>query len=135
MNKNIDHILDTNILIRFLTHDSPKHAQRVKELFQTAPARSLTIPDVVIVEMVYVLLSVYQLTKEQIIQKIGLLLNFEKFKINTVLFQKTMEFYESHTISFVDAYVLASTFCKKNAVCYTFDKKLLAINQNKIKQP
>lgn len=127
-------ILDTNILIRYLTNDTPKQAEAIKTLFQKAKEKSLMIPDIVLVEVVYVLLSHYELGKEEIIQKITILLTFEKFNLNSKLFQKTIELYANHSISFVDAYLIALSVFEE-ATLYTFDKKLLSLSEGLTKQP
>lgn len=134
MSKHNISILDTNILIRYLTNDTPKQAEAIRTLFQKAKEKSLMIPDIVLVEVVYVLLSHYELGKEEIIQKITILLTFEKFNLNSKLFQKTIELYTNHSISFVDAYLIALSVFEE-ATLYTFDKKLLSLSEGLTKQP
>lgn len=135
MSTQNEYILDTNILIRFLTHDIDSQTKAVEKLFTKARTKSLIIPDIIVVEIVHVLLSVYKIDKKAIIDKINILLTFEKFKINTSLFQKVVELYSRHTISFVDAYLVALTSYDKPLTLYTFDKKLLTLLNINTKQP
>lgn len=128
-------LLDTNIIIRFLTNDPPNQAEKIEKLFSQASSSSLEIPDVVIFEIVYVLLSFYQLSKEEVIEKIYSLINFEKIKTNKKLIKKTLEIFKNYPISFIDAYLCALIFLKKHPFIYSFDKKLKKIKGIKIKEP
>lgn len=128
-------LLDTNIIIRFLTNDPPNQAEKVEKLFSQVSSSSLEIPDVVIFEIVYVLLSFYQLSKEEVIEKIYSLINFEKIKTNKKLIKKTLEIFKNYPISFIDAYLCALIFLKKHPFIYSFDKKLKKIKGIKIKEP
>lgn len=120
-------IVDTNLLIRFLTNDNPSQADAVEALFTGAEEKSLYIPDVVIVETVFVLLSVYELTKEEIVEKLSILITYEKFSLDRALLHKTVELYGNYVISFVDSYVAACVALDRNNPLYTFDKKLLRV--------
>lgn len=134
MKKN-KYILDTNILIRFFTNEPEDQAKAIETFFLKATKKSLIIPDVVIVETVFVLLSFYELPKKEIIEKITSLIHFEKFDVHVSLFQKTLELYSQYSISFVDAYVGALSISKPGYITCTFDKKLLHIDTIKSVQP
>lgn len=129
------YILDTNILIRFLANDPKEQASIVENLFQRIENKSLVIPDVVLVEAVYVLLSFYELSKEEMIEKLSSLIAYAKFDLRKTLFQKTLELYSKYPISFVDAYVGAVSNTKPTRTIYTFDKKLLGIKEIKALKP
>ncbi len=128
-------IIDTNVLIRFLTNNNQMQAEVVETFFSSAAEKSLHIPDVVIVETVFVLLSVYELEKEDVIEKISILITFEKFSLDRVLLQKTIEVYGNYAISFVDAYVAALATLERNNSLYTFDKKLLRMKGFDVRTP
>lgn len=128
-------MLDTNIIIRFFVDDEPAHTKLVKNLLINATANSLEIPDVVVMEIVYVLLSVHKLSKESIVEKIGLLLDFEVFSINEKLLTKTLEIFSKNNISFVDSYLAAKVKIGHNSKLYSFDKKLLKISGELGKRP
>src|SRR3990167_2788149 len=125
------YLLDTNILIRFLTNDSEKQATAVENLFQKAPDKSLVVPDVILVETVFVLLSFYDLSKEAIIEKISAMIAYSKFDLHKALFQKTLALYSKYPISFVDAYLGAVSSSKPTRPVFTFDKKMLGLTEIK----
>jgi predicted nucleic-acid-binding protein len=55
--------VDTNILVRYLTRDDPEQAARAHRLFQTG---GITVSTTVMLEMEWVLRSVYRYSREQI---------------------------------------------------------------------
>jgi len=128
-------LLDTNILIRFLTNDPKDQASAVESLFQKAGNKSLVILDVILVETVFVLLSFYELPKEKIIENLSSLIAFPKFDLHKTLFQKTLELYRKYPISFVDAYLGAISNTQPKHPIYTFDKRMLTIKEIKASQP
>ena len=128
-------LLDTNVIIRFLTNDSPREADKVEKLLKEAKTNSLEIPDIVIAEILYVLLSFYQIDKSEAIEKIAQLIEFEKIKINKKIIKKALEIYKNYPLSFVDAYLCSLVANNKNSFIYTFDKNLHKIKETKSKSP
>lgn len=128
-------ILDTNILIRFLTNDSKEQSLLVENLFKKVANKSLIVPDVVLIETVFVLLSVYELAKEEIVEKMSSLIAFEKFDLHKTLFQKTLDLYGKYPISIVDAYLGAVSKTKPTQTIYTFDKKMQGIKEIRAQNP
>lgn len=119
-------ILDTNILIRFFTQDDEKQAKEVDEIFSKAKKGELEISEFILCEIVWVLLSVYELEKEEVVEKIEGILGFEKFKINRNLIRETLNFYRGNNISFVDAMILAHAKIEDKELL-SFDNKLMKL--------
>ncbi len=128
-------VLDTNIIIRFLTADNKLQTEKIESLFKKCDKHSLEIPDVVIMEIVYVLLSHYHLSKKDTIEKITQLVDFDRFKVHKKLIKKTLELFQIYNISFVDAYLCARVSINKNESLYSFDKRLLTIKNVKVINP
>jgi predicted nucleic acid-binding protein len=53
-------VLDTSVLIRYLTNDDVARAQSARSYLQSADRRSLLVPDVGMAEITFVLLRVYR---------------------------------------------------------------------------
>ena len=128
-------VLDTNVIIRFLTSDSPLQAEKVEDLLKKSEVGSLVIPDLIVAEIVYVLLSFYDLPKEEVVVKLGALLDYAKFKTNKKLLKKTIEVFSENNISFSDAYLCALNLIGKHPYIYTFDKKLEKIEKVIVRTP
>jgi predicted nucleic-acid-binding protein len=125
-------LVDTNILLRFLVADEPSQAGKVEKLFIKAGKKELEIKDVVLAEAVWILLSFYKVSKKEVIEKLEGILAFEKFKLNKLILKKAIEVYRNNNISFVDAYLGASSNVEKKGL-YTFDKDLKKVEGLKIK--
>lgn len=127
-------VLDTNIIIRFLTNDQPKQAAKVENLLKESTFK-LFIPDIIIAEIVYVLLSFYELPKSEVIEKINILLDFDKIKINNKILKKTLEIFSEYNVSFADAYLCALNILGKCGYIYTFDRNLTRVKSAETKSP
>jgi len=68
--------LDTNVLIRFLVADDEKQANQVRLLFKQAESdqQKLYVPILVVLEMLWVLESVYKISRHQILDALQNLL-------------------------------------------------------------
>ncbi len=68
--------LDTNVLVRFLVRDDEKQAETVYRKFKQAEANKevLFVPVLVVLETVWVLESVYEVTRQEILESIDQLL-------------------------------------------------------------
>jgi predicted nucleic-acid-binding protein len=121
-------LLDTNVVIRFLTADDPNQSPKAKTLFEQATPRSILISDVIMVEIVHVLLSVYGLDRAEVVAKINLLLEFPALLTSKSLWKRCLSLYQSEPkLSFVDAYLIASCQNSSLATVYSFDKKVTTI--------
>lgn len=70
-------VLDTNVLISFLTDRNAEEQRRAAELFELAAEREieLILHQTVISEMVYVLANLYRIESEEIVRLIDDLLS------------------------------------------------------------
>ena len=120
--------LDTNILVRFLTLDDPHQSEMVKKSFLRYQKEKelLYVSNVVILELLYVLESVYNYEREDIVNAIQSLL-----KIHIIKFENDNVLSEFIMISKKVQIELADLFVgliSKHAGCkttITFDKKTL----------
>ena len=128
-------VLDTNILVRFLVEDVTEQIEVIGKLFTDAGDESLEVSDMVIAEVVLVLQSFYKKEKDEVIDKIKVLVSDKKFKVNRLLMKTTLEIYSREEILFVDAYLCAGVSLGKNEFLYTFDKRLIKIGGVKVRIP
>lgn len=123
--KSKSQIIDTNVIIRFLTQDDDVLATKAENLFKSSKPKSLIIPDVVFAETIYVLLSVYGLSKGEVVNNMRLIIDFEVFKLSTNLLSLSLEIFNDNNLSFIDSYILALSKLRKNNTVYSFDEKLI----------
>lgn len=115
--------VDTNVLIRILINDD-KQAEQIKLARHFAKnAQQLFIPQIVQVELVWVLESAYELMKSDIINTLQHLQTNEAFQIqNELEFSEALRAYQANNADFSDCLILAE--CNRvNFNIVTFDKK------------
>lgn len=124
MPKNKIKLIDTNVIVRFLTRDDPKLTKKAEKILKNAESGQLEIPDFILTEIVWLLLSYYKIEKEEVIEKLEGMLAFDKFKLNRKVLREAVDIYRDNNISFVDAYLLAKGE-QNNQKVISFDKKVL----------
>ncbi|MBW2058991.1 MAG: type II toxin-antitoxin system VapC family toxin [Deltaproteobacteria bacterium] len=74
-------ILDTNILVRYVTQDDPGQAQQVNQLIEAYDSipNSMLIPDEVVIEATWVLSSCYERPREEIYAFLSQMAQVESF--------------------------------------------------------
>lgn len=117
-------IIDTNVILRFLLNDNSLQTKQAEKIFLEAEKGSLEIPDLVIAEIVFVLLSVYKLTKKSVVAKIRSLLEYENFSTNRKTLSLALSVFEVSNISFVDSYLVGLVKSRKTNTLFSFDKKI-----------
>ena len=135
MSKNLPAVVDTNLIIRFLTQDNVGQYKQCRQLLENSKFKSLEIPDLVIAEIIYVLTKVYQQPKNLVISQINSLISLDQIKTNCFIIKTALDLFQKHNISFPDAYLSALVVTGQNCLVYTFDKQLLKINHSKAKSP
>lgn len=99
--------VDTNVFLRFLTWDDPTKFDRCRRLFEQAVAGSLTLrtSELVIAEIVWTLLSYYNLPKAVVIEKVGQILNTPNLAVtNQDVLIEALVLWSRHNCDFIDAY-------------------------------
>ncbi len=119
--------VDTSILIRRITNDSPELSPKARHLLETAKPDSLLLDRLIIEEVGYVLKAVYEFRKSQIIDVYKALLAEPVFSIpDREQVEVAVSYFESEKpLSFEDAWLLAQYKLGRVSDIMTFDKRLL----------
>ena len=118
--------IDTNILVRFLIGDDDLQARMVYNIFkQVESSKSeLFVPLLVVLELIWVLESVYNIPQQEIVDSIGelMLMPILKFEHLSTLhqFTKNAPLTKYDLSDLLIAYSAAEQGCKSTI---TFDKK------------
>jgi len=118
--------VDTNILVRFLVGDDRQQAQKVYAIFKKAEIekQELFIPFLVVLELIWVLESVYDISRTDILDSISGLLLMPIFKFEHQLVLR--QFIPCAQKSKYDLSDLLIAYSAKHQGCekvITFDKK------------
>ena len=118
--------VDTNILVRFLVSDDKEQSEKVYTLFKQAESEKglLFVPLLVILELIWVLDSVYEISRAEIVDSVSdlLLMPILKFEHQSALQQFTrFSQKNNHDLSdLIIAYSAKEQGCEN---VLTFDRK------------
>ena len=119
-------VIDTNLLVRYLTGDDPSKANDVKRLLLKAAQGEirLLIPSVVIAELVWVLQSFYKLERSEIVPLLNAILHTHGVEVSDkTVVSDAIAIYRNEAIDFIDAWIVAFAKAAEVRVIYTFDRK------------
>lgn len=118
--------IDTNVLIRFLIKDDKDQAQKAKQLLSEQEKKdgNILISNIVLLEVIWVLKSGYNVPKPEIINTLKKILSNNLFQFeNRQLILETIQKYENNEGDFAD-YFIGNISKQHNASpTYTFDKE------------
>jgi len=123
--------VDTNILIRFLTGDDEQQTKKVHKIFKDAESekKEFFVPLVVVLELIWVLESVYEISRTEILESISdlSLMPILKFEHRTALeqFLCSAQGNKFDLSDLLIAYVAKINGCE---TVLTFDKKASKFN-------
>lgn len=121
-----DPFVDTDIIIRLITHDDPKKQEAAAKLFEKVENGELilTAPDTVIADTVYVLssLKLYNLPRSEIRDVLTSLLRYTNFKVdNKQAVITALDLYASLNLDFGDCLLAALTTQTEAKKIYSYD--------------
>lgn len=119
-------IIDTNLLVRYLTEDDPAKANDVKRLLLKAGQGEigLFIPSVVIAELVWVLQSFYKLDRNEIVLLLNAILHTRGVEVSDkAIVSEAIALYRDTAMDFIDAWIVAYAKAVEVRTIYTFDRK------------
>lgn len=119
-------VIDTNLLVCYLTEDDPQKAKAVDNLLNKAERNEIRIfvPSIVIAELVWVLESFYKMNATKISELIGAVLNTPGVEVTEKsIIASALKQYRTKNRDFIDTWI--SEFAKDRGIktIYTFDKK------------
>jgi predicted nucleic-acid-binding protein len=118
-------IIDTSILLRFLTKDSPEKREKFKRLIRDTVKENglLLIPLMVVIELVYVLEKIYRLPKWEVREKVESLETLPAVEIESgKIVLEALRIYTEENLKFGDAMILAKSRVSGIIPVYTFDR-------------
>jgi len=117
--------LDTSIVVRYLTGDSPQLAEQAAEIIDRD--ENLKITDVAIVETAYVLTSVYEIEREIVVDNLITFMqkkNISPFALEKgLVLQALLLCRPSGRISFADAMIWAAVRSAGSKSIYSLDDR------------
>jgi len=122
--KNV--VIDTNLLVRYLTDDDPQKAKAVDVLLNRAGKGELRIliPSIVVAELVWVLESSYKMIADEIAKLVEAILNTPGIDVQDKrIIKAALSLYRTKEIDLIDAWIIEFARARGAKKIYTFDKK------------
>ncbi len=119
--------VDTKILVRFLVGDDEKQANKVYKLFKSIEddKDELFVPTLVILELIWVLESVYEIVRFDILDSVSQLILMPIFKFeNLTVIQNFIFEAQQSKFDLSDLLIAHSANINGCEVILTFDKKV-----------
>lgn len=117
--------VDTNLFIRYLTEDDPVQTDAVERLFIKVKEGKETVQTsvLVIVEIVWVLESIFKKSRDEIKEMIQKIINTQNLMVeNRDILLQGLEIYSQKNIDFVDAYHAVFLKSTGEKIIYSFDQ-------------
>lgn len=117
--------IDTNIFLRYLTKDDPLKYDKCREIFKRAIEGNaeLATSGIVIAELIWTLLSYYKVQKDDVIEKISIIVNTDNLYIpDKDVITDALVLFGRKNIDYIDAYT--AVFMKRYGFeeIYSYDK-------------
>lgn len=119
-------VIDTNLLVRYLTWDDSQKAKAVDNLLSKAEKGELKIfiPSIVIAELVWVLESFYQMYSSEIAELVEAVLHTPGIEVTEKsIIASALKLYRTKKIDLIDAWIIEFAKDRGIKTIYTFDKK------------
>lgn len=116
---------DTNIFIRLYLQDNPKLSPLAKEIISNCEDGRyiLVICPVTILEIAWLLLSFYKISKEKVLLLFEEILQIHNIEIiDRLSIEKTISIYKAKNIDITDAYWIAIMEQEKISEIFSFDR-------------
>jgi len=120
------YLVDTNILLRFLTGEPVGQAAAARKLFADAAAGGvvLDVSPVIVAETIYTLLSFYEVERKEAVEKLALLLRQPGLKLRQeTQLLSALERLRATNVGYADAF-LAAGGAEENVAVASFDRDL-----------
>jgi len=119
-------VIDTSVIIRFLTEDNEELFQKSIEIIEKIEQGDIRafIPEGVLAECIFVLEKVYKVSRDEIVDKLTQILLLKGMvKKNRTLYLKALELYRTKKISFIDC--LLCSYKNNGFDVLSFDKDII----------
>lgn len=121
---NVEHI-DTNIIIRLITQDSPDEVKKAEKLIADKH-KIYVFEDAAIMEVVFVLMSdFYRFTRQDVADSLKTIMLIDNIYFNKSVISHALDMFIAHPkLSFVDCYLAIMTETSDETPLWTLDQKL-----------
>ena len=128
-------LLDTNVLIRFLTFDKGKKYKNLYNFFESLERGEIQaeLKLIVFFQVTFVLKSFYKVPREQIADGLKDLLKYKGIRIKEKkIVQRTLEIWHQKQVDIVDCYLIACLEKDSRNRLYSYDRDFDKFSVNRV---
>ena len=118
-------LLDSNVIIRFLTCDKNQKYKNLYSFFESLEKGDLRVELklIVIFQVIFVLKSFYKVPKKQIASGVMDLLKYKGITIKEKkLVNRTLELWQEKSLEIIDCYLIACLEKDSQSILYSYDR-------------
>ena len=119
-------LLDTNVLIRLLTHDKDKKYKKLYNFFERLELGKMQVELklIVLFQVIFVLQSFYKVPRAQIVAGLADLLKYKGINIKEKkIVQRALEIWCEENVEIVDCYIVACIEKDAQNILYSYDRE------------
>ncbi len=128
-------LLDTNVVIRFLTTDKSSKYSTLYAFFENLEQGKMKVELklIVLFQVIFVLKSFYKVPKEAIVDGLLTLLEYKGINIKEKkIVNRTLELWRNNNLEIVDCYLIACLEGDKQNLLYSYDHDFDKFNITRI---
>lgn len=130
-------LLDTNVIIRFLTADENPRYRDLYSFFKSLEQGEMKVELklIVLFQVIFVLLSFYKVPKEEVAESLLGILRYKGIRVaDKKIVRRTLELWRGNNLEIVDSYLVACLEGDTQNVLYSYDRDFDKLNINR-KEP
>lgn len=130
--------IDTNIFLRYLTKDDSSKYDKCREIFKKAVEGKIELvtSSIVIAELIWTLLSFYKVSKDDVIEKMSIIVGTKNLYIpDKDIIADALVLYGRKNIDYIDAYNAVFMKYQGFSDIYSYDEDFDAIEDIKREEP
>lgn len=128
-------LIDTNIILRFLTADGNSKYQNLHSFFSSIERGEINVELklIVLFQVIFVLKSFYKIPKENIIDGLSKLLRYKGISIkDKKIVQRALDLWREKNLEIVDCYIISCIEGDKQNILYSYDRDFDKFSVNRI---
>lgn len=128
-------LIDTNIILRFLTADENSKYQDLHSFFSSIERGEINVELklIVLFQVIFVLRSFYKIPKENIVDGLSKLLLYKGISIkDKKIMQRTLDLWREKNLEIVDCYIISCIDGDKQNILYSYDHDFDKFSINRI---
>lgn len=128
-------LLDTNIILRFLTADKNIKYQNLHSFFNSIETGKIHVELklIVLFQVMFVLKSFYKVPKEKIADGLSTLISYKGLRIKEKkIVLRSLDLWRTKSLEIVDCYLISCIERDKQNILYSYDRDFDKFNINRI---